>query len=107
MNQISNKIGKTPEEYEAMYFGAYWRWCESVTTNPAHTQMVLANAAVDKYYRMEFAKCETEFLELISRYPNASPKDALELFFECTYDMFNRRCVPVIKNAINLNLEVI
>jgi hypothetical protein len=107
MNPILNKIGKTHEEYEAMYFGAYWRWCESVTTNPAHTQMVLANAAVDGYYRMEFAKCEAEFLELISQYPNASPKDALELYINCTYAMFNRRCLPVIKTAINTKLEIL
>lgn len=104
MNPILKLLNRTSEEYECMYFGAYWRWCESISVNEAETQMVLANAGLNKYYRMEYAKLEAEFLELIKRYPNATQKEVLKLYADCTYGMFNRRCAPLIREAKRNNI---
>lgn len=105
MKTILNILKITVEDYEKMYFGAYWRWCESVTITSAQTQMVLANTAVNKYYNTEFAKCENEFLTLIKDYPNTQPADALELYIKCTFSMFNKRSPTLIKQAITNNLH--
>jgi hypothetical protein len=105
MSKILKLLNKTEQEYEVMYFGAYWRWCESVTITSAQTQMVLANTAVNKYYNTEFAKCENEFLTLIKDYPNTQPAEALELYIKCTFSMFNKRSLILIKQAISNNLD--
>ena len=99
MKTILKLLNKTEDQYFDMYFGDYWRWCESVSINDEQHQMVLANAAVDKYYRMEYDKCEAEFLLLAKNYPDINPDDAVELYIKCTVAMFNRRCEPVIKKA--------
>ena len=104
MSQILKLLNKTPHEYFSMYFGAYWRWCESVSTNDAETQMVLANASVNKYYNREYAKCEAKFLDFIKDHQNATPKDAMELYIECTFEMFNRKCEPIINQAKKNNI---
>lgn len=103
--KILNILDITVQDYNNMYFGAYWRWCESVTITPAQTQMVLANTAVNKYYNTEYAKCEVEFLELIKNYPNVLPNDAKKLYNECTFSMFNKRSPILIKQAITNNLH--
>lgn len=87
------------ENYQDVFFGAYWRWCESVSITDAQTQMVMANASVNKYYLMEYSKCETEFLELIAQYPNAGLPEIKDLYCNCTINMFNRRSIVLIENA--------
>ena len=105
MNTILKILDLTQYHYDMIYLGNYMRWCESVTINPAQLQMVMANASVDKYYAMEYAKCTADFLELIKNYPNANPADAMELYVTCTLPMFNRRCLPVIAAAKKNNIN--
>ena len=97
MQTIPQLLAITTEQYDAMYFGAYWRWCESVSINENQVQSVLANASVNKYYNTEFAKLENEFLLLAAIYPNATPDEMQHLYFKCTVTMFNRRCNVLIE----------
>ncbi len=105
MSKILKLLAITAEDYFDMYFGSYWRWCESVSINDAQTQMVLANALVNKYYNMEYAKCEKEFLYLLKDYPNTSPEDARKIYNDCTFKMFNRRCLPIINKAKKTQIQ--
>ena len=97
--QIQKLLNIDQLGYDQIYFNAYVRWCESVSINDTQLQMVLANSSVNKYYNMEYAKCEDEFLLLANRYPTATQDDATKLYFRCTVAMFNRRCEPIIKLA--------
>jgi hypothetical protein len=103
--QILDLLKIDLENYEDVFFCAYWRWCESVSSTDAQTQMVMANASVNKYYRMEYAKCETEFLELIARYPNAALPEINDLYCKCTINMFNQRSIVLIENAKKTQIE--
>ncbi len=97
--QILDLLKIDLENYETMFFGAYLRWCESVSITPQQTQMVMANASINKYYLMEYSKCETEFLELIALYPNADLQAINDLYCDCTINMFNRQSKVLIENA--------
>lgn len=104
---IAQKLQMTPEDYENMIFGAYARWCESVTINPREFQKVLANSAVNRWYLMEYSKCEKEFNSLTDRYGNSiSTQDFQRCYNECTYNMFNIRPTALlqqIKKTHNVN----
>lgn len=82
------------EEYELLIFGAYARWCESVTTNLHEFQKVLASSAVNKWFMMEYAKCEKDFEQMTARYTDSDSiiaEDYKRCYAESTYRMFNIR----------------
>ena len=105
MKTILEHLAINQHQYEMAYIDTYMRWSESVSITEAQLQMIMANSAVNRYFNMEFKKCEAEFLELITRYPNATPTDAATLWGRCTVALFNRRCLPLIKQAITLKIE--
>lgn len=88
----------TPEEYELLIFGAYARWCESITINAREFQKVLANAAVNRWYLTEYAKCEAEFTLLTKRYEGSiTTEDFKRCYSDCTYRMFNIRPTALLQ----------
>lgn len=104
MANILKTLNQTPTQYFAMRWMAYWDWCESVSTNNAQIQMVIANTAVNNWYNMEYAKCETLFVSMVKDYPNIQPLDAMKIYTDCTFKMFNIRCEPLIKHAKQNNI---
>jgi hypothetical protein len=102
----TQKLKLTPAEYENMLFGAYARWCESVTINAREFQKVIANSAVNKWYLIEYAKCEAEFQQLTGRYENLTAQDYKRCYNDCTFRMFNIRptaLLEAIKKTPNVN----
>lgn len=94
----AQKLQMTAEDYENMIFGAYARWCESVTINAREFQKVLANSAVNKWYLMEYAKCEEKFATMTQRYDENIPvKDYQTFYNDCTYGMFNIRPTALLQ----------
>ncbi len=94
----AQKLQLTTEEHEALLFGAYARWCESVTINARQFQQVLANSAINKWYLMEYEKCEKEFNSLTDRYGNSITKEDFERCYNnCTYGMFNIRPTALLQ----------
>jgi len=94
MTTINQKLKMSTEEYENLIFGAYARWCESVTTNTHEFQKVLANSAINKWFMLEYGKCEKEFEQLTKRYEESDTiitSDFQRCYAECTYRMFNIR----------------
>jgi hypothetical protein len=110
MTAITNLLKLTTEEYEAICFDAYFRWCQSVSITEGEFQMVLANASVNRYYNMEYAKCEAEFLQVVANYhnsPNIIIDDIMKAYVKCTCQMFNRRSKVLIDAAKKMKLEAI
>ena len=78
------KLDITPEQYESMIWNLYSNWCESVSTNNREYQKVLANAAVNRWFLMELAKCEKEFHLLTDRYVGSEPVcDVTHTYNQC------------------------
>jgi hypothetical protein len=97
---INQKLKMTPEEYEDLIFGAYARWCESVTINTHEFQKVLANSSINKWFMMEYSKCEKEFKQLTARYEENDTiiaEDFKRCYSECTYRMFNIRPMALLQ----------
>jgi len=91
---INQKLQITAEDYENMIFGAYARWCESVTINAREFQKVLANSAVNKWFLVEYAKCEAEFNMMTNRYEGSvtvSIEDLKICYIDCTHRINNIR----------------
>lgn len=99
---IHQKLKMSAEEYENLIFGAYARWCESVTINAHEFQKVLANSSINKWFITEYGKCEKDFEQLTARYQDNDTiiaEDFKRCYAECTYRMFNIRPM-VLLNAI-------
>lgn len=95
---IAQKLQMTPEQYEELIFGAYARWCESVTLNPRELQKALASAAINKWYLTEYAKCERECIQLTHRYEKSiTVEDFKRCYNDCTYGMFNIRPTALLQ----------
>ena len=100
MTTINQKLKMSTEEYENLFFGAYARWCESVTINNQDFQKVLANAGINKWYRTEYAKCEAEFLQLTHNYQESDTitvTDFKTCYNNCTVQMFNIRPMALLQ----------
>lgn len=94
---IAQKLQMTDEDYENMIFGAYARWCESNTINAREFQKVIANSAVNKWYLIEYSKCEIEFHQLTGRYENLTVEDYKRCYNDCTYRLFNIRPTALLQ----------
>lgn len=100
MTTINQKLKITPEEYELLIFGAYARWCESVTVNIHEFQKVLANSSVSKWFMMEYSKCEIDFEHLTARYEENDTiitEDFKRCYAQCTYRLFNIRPTALLQ----------
>ncbi len=99
---INKKLQLTHQEYEDLFFDTYQRWCESVTVTAREFQKVLANATINRWYRIEFAKCEAEFEHLTSRYEGSDTITVVDLkkcYDTCTVQMFNIRPMALLHEA--------
>lgn len=95
----AQKLQMTANEYEHMLFSGYARWCESVTINEREFQKTLANSAINKWYLIEYSKCEKEFQQLTGRYNNLTVADYKRCYNDCTYRMFNIRPTALLQEV--------
>lgn len=78
------------QEYEDMLYDSYARWCESVTISMREFQKAIANARINKWYLLEYAKCEAEFVLLTQRYEDSiSTEDYQRCYNSCTFKMYS------------------
>ncbi|MCV9929490.1 hypothetical protein OIU83_17650 [Flavobacterium sp. LS1R49] len=104
MDTINQLLGLSPEEFEKERFGYYWKWCEKLTTNILEAQKILANSSINRYYNIELAKCEKEFLFRIRNYQDSetiTAKDRKRLYEKCIQVMEeSRKPMSLIENVI-------
>lgn len=102
MKEILKKLDITPEQYESIIWNLYNNWCEGVSTNKSEYQQVLANSAINAWFRMELTKCEAEFIKLTSLYtnPNVTAKDFNRYYTDCLYKLFSIRPMALLKEII-------
>ncbi|WP_281237880.1 hypothetical protein [Flavobacterium praedii] len=93
------KLDICPQQYESMIFNLYSNWCESVATDNKEFQKILASSAVNRWFLMELAKCETEFHLLTDRYvgSNVTPLDFNNCHRDCVYKLNNIRPTALLK----------
>jgi hypothetical protein len=90
----------TDIQYEMLLFGNYCKWCESVSMDLNQYQQALSNAAISKWYMLEYAKCEEEFRLLARSYNNLTMPDFGKLYAKCVYHMFNIRPKALLDDFI-------
>lgn len=94
------KLNVSKDTYEFMILDLYYRWCESVTLNNRHFQIVLANSKINSWFLYELKKCENEFKEITDRYilsSTVSSNDYLKCWKNTTYRLFNIRPMPLLE----------
>lgn len=109
MKTIPQHLNILPSDYEDLMMQTYMRWCMDFCRNyQGDLQSLLANAALNRYFLTEYKKLEDEFVLLISRYDgysNITDSDKINLYSQCTVQIFNRRCMPLINQAKTLKIE--
>lgn len=102
MNTILKKLAITPEQYQEIIWRVYNKWCQDVTTNNLEYQQVLANSAINAWFRVEFSKCEVEFLEKTRFYTssNVTAKDFHRCHADCLYKLFSIRPMPLLNQIV-------
>lgn len=104
MDTINQLLGLSPKEYEKQRFNAYWKWCEKLSTCILDTQKLLASSSINRYYNIELAKCEEEFLFRIRNYQDSETvtiSDRKRLYENCIKVMEeSRRPMSLIENVI-------
>ncbi|MEO7977740.1 hypothetical protein [Flavobacterium sp.] len=99
MKTVKQKLDITQEQYESMIWNFYSNWCESVTLTPKEFQQVVANSAINAWFRMELTNSETEFHKLTDCYTNenVTPKDFERCYQKCATTIFNYRPMSLLK----------
>ncbi len=67
--KIITILGMTSEQYEDIIWETYWNWCKKYATSENNCQSLLANAAVNRWFMLQYAKFEKQFIELIEHFP--------------------------------------
>lgn len=102
------RLNVNQEAYEDIVLGVYTRWCMDFVSNyQTDLQKVMANAALNRYFLDELAKCEYEFLSLMDEYEgqaNIKPADALKMYRKCCFQLFNRYPKVLIQQAKATNI---
>ena len=98
-----NEILQIPiSAYEMIRFTMWQRWTESHATNPKEWQLILANSQINKWYNLEYQKCENEFVKLTRRYqgsPTVRPEDISRCYNDCVLKMFSLFPQPLLEEA--------
>lgn len=97
-------LGYSQEGYETMKINRYFKWCESFATNIKSYQKVIANRAISDFFNNQWAKCETEFLEEISQYPNFDIKINLQHFGRCLIQLHNKYPKDLLQSTHNIKI---
>lgn len=107
MKEILNKLEITRTQYESIMWNLYYNWCQGVTTNNRELQQVLANSAINSWFRIELTKCEADFLEKTRFYTNSTvtAKDYNRCYTECLYSLFSIRPMPLLKEIVKPKVQ--
>ncbi|MBS7234237.1 hypothetical protein KHA90_24885 [Flavobacterium psychroterrae] len=98
MKTTIQKLEITAQEYESLIWNFYSKWCQSVSIGTIEYQQVLANAAINRWFLLEYQKCEIEFHILTDRYvdSNVTAKDMEKCYKDCTFSIFNIRPMALL-----------
>jgi hypothetical protein len=106
----TQKLNLTPEQLESVFYIKYQKWCASVTLNNLEFQKVLANAKINRWFRMEYAKCEAEFELLTNRYQDShtvSSRDYIQCYDECLDHLYNIRPTVLLEEIKRTKLSAV
>lgn len=109
-NIIIDYLQLTSEQYNEQVFQNYWSWCTKYGKTPTHTQQLLANKSVNKWWMDEYQKLEDQFINAIGVLP--LKKDILQhTFYGFTVQIFTiypKALIEAIRNDnIKIELETI
>lgn len=103
MSLINQLLDFTPETYEDMIWDTYFEWCmDFVTDYERELQSILANKAINSYFRQEYDKLEKEFLnraDMYKGYHSITSDDYRNLYAKCTATIFSRFPKPLLAKA--------
>lgn len=96
-NQIQDYLQWSSEDYEDRLLLTIMKWCQHYGYFPSIVQQLLANAQVNKWFMMEYQKCELQFLKIVEVIP---PKpDQLQAHYKaCTAQIMIKHPKALIEN---------
>ena len=68
-NQIMDYLQWSSDEYEDRVFLSIFNWCQQYGGYPSVVQQLLANAQINRWFMMEYQKCEFQFLKIVGIVP--------------------------------------
>ncbi len=102
-NKIIDYMQFTSAEYDDKLFQVFWSWCQKYGKTPSHTQQLLANSGVSKWWIVEYSKLEIQF---INAYPHLPKKrDALVYHFYGFITQINTIYPKALIEAINSKIQ--
>lgn len=95
-NQIMDTLQWSADEYEQRMFLAFLHWCQHYGGYPSMMQQLLANARVNKWFRIEYEKLEKQFLKITEIVPPKSEQMAAH-YKACTAEIMTIYPKPLIE----------
>lgn len=89
-NQIQDYLQWSTEEYEDRLILSIMVWCQHHGQYPSIVQQLLANSGLNKWFMMEYQKCELQFLKIVAVIP-PQPDQLLSHYKACTAQMMIKR----------------
>ncbi len=68
-NKIIDHLQLTSEQYDERLFQIFWCWCQKFGKTTNHSQQLLANHGIAKWWHTEYEKIEAKFIEAIPYLP--------------------------------------
>ena len=95
-NQVLDYLQWSTEEYDSRVFLSYWNWCQLHGKYPSVVQQLLANRAVNRWFIMEYQKCEKNFIKVVEVLPN-NTKQLESHYKACTSQLMDLYPKPLLE----------
>lgn len=105
-NEVIKILKETAADYDERMLQTYWIWADKYGTSPSHVQQLLANAAVNKWFMIEFGKLEKQFVDIVTMHA-LKPDQIKHQYYASTMQIYKMFPKPLIDNCKNLNKDFI
>jgi hypothetical protein len=68
-NQIQDYLQWSSQEYQDLLLLSIMEWCQHYGKYPSIVQQLLASSEVNRWFMMEYNKCELQFLRIVDVVP--------------------------------------
>lgn len=95
-NKVMDYLQMSSEEYDSKIFHTYWNWCHKYSNKiESITQQLIADATLNRWFIIQYAALEMEFLKTVESFPNKL-RDAKKEYYHHVTDIFLLYPKPLI-----------
>ena len=107
-NKLAQLLKITPEAYDEKVFMIYMQWCQKKAISNNNLQELLANAQIEKWFSIQLALRQSQFVGLMESVPHAAknPDYHYHYFVNELYSLYPKALIDEASHKIVFPLRI-